>query len=410
LDKLFFRKLGLLLVNALIFFGFAADPVWAEDELDIRAEAAILIDAKTGTVVYEKNADEPMYPASITKIVTGIVAIQSADLNESVTVSKEARHEEGTRVFLAEGEVVTVEKLLYGMLVNSGNDAATALAEHIDGTKEQFAERMNDFVRDTVGVKQTHFTNPHGLPDPEHYTTAHDMAMIARYAMQNELFREIVATKTKPWVGEEWESELMNHNRLLWTYEGANGIKNGFTSAAGFTLVSSAKRGDTEYIGVILKASSEKELYDDMTALLDYGFQHFESRLVMDKGEKRQFQSGSEGEKEFVAAEPVWATLPKAMEPVATIDEQGRLHLHNSPLVSAAEPIAVLKPLQPAQAPELPLTVDMDEVPQKTQRKSPWAIAITAVWFLQLVFLCMVAAARRRKMKRRSYGQFYKGT
>ncbi len=150
----------------------------------LNSEAAILIDGATGTILYEKESNRLMYPASITKIVTGIIAIEEGNLDDIVTVSETARNVIGTRVYLLEGEQVTLLKLVQGLLINSGNDAGTAIAEYFDGSEAQFAERMNQFVRDTVGVKNTNFQNPHGLFDEKHQTTAYDMAIITQYAMK----------------------------------------------------------------------------------------------------------------------------------------------------------------------------------------------------------------------------------
>lgn len=250
-----------------------------------QSESAILIDAKSGAVLFAKNETERLYPASITKIVTGIIALEQADPAEIVTVSKNARGEDGTRIYLAEGEQKPMLDLIEGMLVNSGNDAATAIAEHMDGTNELFAQRMNEFVHQ-LGARDTNFMNPSGLPDENQYTTAKDMAKIAQYAMQNEQFRQVVAIKSKPWVGQEWVSKLENHNKLLGSYEGAIGVKNGFTQAAGYTLVSAAKRGDTELIGVILKGATDAGVYMDMSKLLDYGLCPFYKYTVHGCGRK----------------------------------------------------------------------------------------------------------------------------
>jgi len=268
-------KLILILSMVLIITMHPAY-VLAEEELEIpeiTSGAALVMDMETGTVLFEKAAEERMYPASITKIVTAIVAIEQSELTEVVTVSEEARYEEGTRVYLSPGEQKTMELMLYGLLVNSGNDAATAIAEHIDGTKEKFSERMNNFVQE-IGADQTHFTNPHGLFDEDHYTTALDMAKITRYAMSNSFFRTVVTTKTLSWHGEEWDSELVNHNKLLWRYEGATGVKNGYTSASGNTIVATAKRDGTELIVVLLQGISAEDIYEDATKLFDYGFQY----------------------------------------------------------------------------------------------------------------------------------------
>ncbi|MEX2105088.1 MAG: D-alanyl-D-alanine carboxypeptidase family protein, partial [Bacilli bacterium] len=212
----------------------------------VNGETAILIDGATGKILFEKNSDRLMYPASITKILTGIVAIEEGNIDDVVTVSENARNIDGTRVYLLEGEQVPLLKLIQGLLINSGNDAATAIAEHMDGSESAFADRMNTFAEDKIGVKNSIFRNPHGLFDSEHRTTAFDMAMITRYAMQNEVFREVVGTKQMEWKGEGWETTLYNHNKLLWRYKGATGVKNGFVDESGYTVVASAKRGNTE--------------------------------------------------------------------------------------------------------------------------------------------------------------------
>ncbi|GMK38483.1 serine-type D-Ala-D-Ala carboxypeptidase [Paenibacillus sp. CCS19] len=295
---------------------------------EVAAESAVLIDGRTGTVLYSKNATEQMYPASITKIVTAIVALETADVSDTVTVSKDARWEEGTRVYLEEGEQMSMWQLLLGMMVNSGNDASTAIADHIDGSKEKFAERMNAFVREHAGAMNSQFRNPHGLPDPDHYTTAEDMAKIARYAMQNEQFRELVGTKKVNWTGETWQTTLVNHNKLLGTYEGATGIKNGYTTAAGQTLVASAKRGDMEIIGVVLKSPSSDQLYKDMRGLLDYGFAAFEQKRLFDENEVYHMEGMPNVD--YVAEKPIWTVVPKGEEPELLVDTTGSVRVLTS--------------------------------------------------------------------------------
>ncbi|WCK55738.1 D-alanyl-D-alanine carboxypeptidase [Aneurinibacillus sp. Ricciae_BoGa-3] len=278
-----------------------ADPTAA----DIHSESAILIDMNSGDVLFSKNSDKMQYPASITKIVTGILAIENGHLNDIVTVSKNARDVEGTRIYLAEGEQKPMIDLLYGMLMNSGNDAAIAIAEHMDGSVEAFSRRMNDFVK-KIGATHTHFVNPDGLYDKQHYTTAADMAKIAAYAMQNPIFSRIVATKEKPWNGTEWKSKLENHNKLLTTYSGANGVKNGFTTQAKFTLVESAKRNGMDLIAVLMKADTDREINQDAERLLDFGFAHFKSVRIL--GERQQLSSRGE---RYTVNKNLFATIPK---------------------------------------------------------------------------------------------------
>ncbi len=172
--------------------------------IDVEAGAAVLMDSVTGKVLYEKNAYTQMGMASTTKIMTAILAIEKGNLQDVVTVSSNAAGLEGTSMYLALGEKVKLEDLLYGLMLPSGNDAAVAIAEHISGSVEAFAEQMNEKAKE-IGANQTHFTNPHGLYDPQHYTTAYDLALISRYAMQNPVFEEIVATGTKAvtWEGHD---------------------------------------------------------------------------------------------------------------------------------------------------------------------------------------------------------------
>ncbi|MGE5701650.1 MAG: D-alanyl-D-alanine carboxypeptidase family protein [Clostridia bacterium] len=273
----------------------------------LNGKSAILIDGTTGTVLYQKNPDERLFPASITKIATGIYAIENGNPADIVTVSKKARNVEGTRVYLAEGEKVTLEKLEYGLMMHSGNDAAIAIAEHMEGSTERFGEKLTEFIKEKTGVKNTNFTNPHGLHDDNHYTTAADMAKIAQYAMKNPKFREIVATKRLKWDGAEWQTVLVNHNKMLTNYEGATGIKNGFTDQAHSTLVASAKRGNTELIAVTMMADSSAWTYKDVSRMLDYGFAHYETKQVSAKGD-------AYANKDLFLTVPLGATFTRQMK------------------------------------------------------------------------------------------------
>lgn len=230
----------------------------------ISAEAALVLDASSGEVLYAKNAGQRMYPASTTKIMTAVVSLERARLGETVPVSRAATQVIGTSARLRPGELISVEGLLYGLILRSGNDAAIALAEHIAGGEVEFAELMNRKARE-LNLRDTHFVNPHGLHSMHHYTTAADLAAIARYALRNPTFRRIAATKTVT-INDHF---YKNHNRLLWSYPGADGIKVGFTSEAGKTFVASAGRGDREIIVVLL---NDPDLWHDAVKLLDYGF------------------------------------------------------------------------------------------------------------------------------------------
>lgn len=273
------KRFFALFLMLTIIFSFQKQTYAMESKgiQSLNSEAVILIDGTTGTILFEQDSEKLMYPASITKIVTGIIAIEEGNTNDIVTVSKNARNVDGTRVYLLEGEQVPLLKLIQGMLINSGNDAATAIAEHIDGSEAQFAERMNQFIRDKIGTRNTTFQNPHGLFDVNHVTTAYDMAIITKYAMNNPLFRSIVGTKSLEWIGEGWETTIFNHNRLLWRYEGTTGVKNGYVLQSGYTLVASAMRDGSEWIAVTLNAGSAELAYSDMENLFDYGFNNYQT-------------------------------------------------------------------------------------------------------------------------------------
>lgn len=346
-------------IGSAPFGGLAAAEDAAAERVEapvVASEAAILIEQRTGEALFVHNEYERLYPASIAKIATAILAIENASPDDIVTVSKEARGEEGTRIYLAEGEQVSMEKLLYGMMLNSGNDAATAIAEHIDGSKEKFAERMNALMEE-IGAYGTNFVNPSGLPDPEQYTTASDMAKLARYAMGNSTFRTIVSTRSMPWTGQEWTSKLENHNRMLVDYPGATGIKNGYTVAAGNTLVGSAERDGMSLIGVVLKAPSKEKAYADMAAMLDYGFANYGVKLLFAQGERYAYPSQAadgqeeagkaEGEQaeggEWIAREAIWGVYPKDEQPTVKVEADGTVRLESLSRTYTAGKLDALK-------------------------------------------------------------------
>ncbi|MFD1849673.1 D-alanyl-D-alanine carboxypeptidase family protein [Oceanobacillus bengalensis] len=246
------------------------------------SEAAIMIDSQTGTVLYEKSGNKEMYPASLTKIATAIYAIETGNLDDVVKVSENARDIEGTRVYLEEGEEVTLRTLIQGLLINSGNDAGVAIAEHMSGSVEGFSSDINKYLQDIVGVKNTHFENPHGLYEPKHVTTAEDLAKITQYAIKNETFREIFGTKELKWDGNSWDTTLYTHHKLMreMPYEGITGGKTGFVNQSGFTLATTAKRDNLSLIVITLNSYIQSAAYTDTISLLDYGFNNFETSRI----------------------------------------------------------------------------------------------------------------------------------
>ena len=243
----------------------------------LSAQSAVLMDADTGRVLHEKNADQQRLIASTTKIMTALVICEQCNVLDRVRIPKEAVGVEGSSMYLQEGEVLTVQELLYGLMLRSGNDAAEALAIYCGGTVEGFAQLMNDKARQ-LGLEDTHFENPHGLDSPGHYSTAKDMAKLASYAMNNPIFAKTVSAKSVT-VGQR---VLQNHNKLLWQVEGADGVKTGYTKAAGRILVSSAVRQGRRLIAVTMNAPDD---WQDHKALLEQGFSQYTQEVLVRKGD-----------------------------------------------------------------------------------------------------------------------------
>lgn len=239
------------------------------------AKAHILIEASTGAVLAQKNADACLPMASTTKIMTALVAIEALPLSTQVVIPPEAVGVEGSSIYLTEGETLTVEELLYALLLESANDAAVALACAVSGTVEAFVARMDQRAAD-MGLCDTHFCNPHGLEADGHYTTARELALLTREALKNETFAAIVSTQKQiiRLHGTEGVRALVNHNRLLRQYDGCIGVKTGYTKRAGRCLVSAAERDGVRLIAVTL---SDPDDWNDHEKLLDYGFSRCES-------------------------------------------------------------------------------------------------------------------------------------
>ena len=258
----------------------------------ISAEKAIVLDGKTGRVLYEKCADQKSLVASTTKIMTALIICQQCNVLDRMQIPKEAVGIEGSSMYLQEGEVLTLQELLYGLMLSSGNDAAVALAIYCGGTVEGFAQLMNDKAR-RLGMKNTHFANPHGLDAPDHYSTARDLALLAGYAMENPIFAKTVSTKAVT-VGNR---RLTNHNKLLWQVEGADGVKTGYTKAAGRILVSSASRQGRRLICVTINDGND---WADHKKLLEDGFSKFHQERIVEVGQRLGTLAVFGGEKEWV--------------------------------------------------------------------------------------------------------------
>ena len=254
----------------------------ASEELSVAAKGAVLIDAKSGRVLFGQNENERFPMASTTKIMTALLALENCSLDEEVTASENASGVPGTSIYLGVGETLSMEEMLYGLLLRSGNDAAVAIAEHVSGSAEDFAARMN--ARAAELGADAHFVNPHGLDADGHEASALALARIFRQAMQNGDFRRITGTQkaTIPWVGNDFSRVLSNKNRLLTTYPGATGGKTGYTSDAGRCLVFSAEREGMELIGVVLGCPN---WFDEAGRMLDWGFANYRMEAPLAAGD-----------------------------------------------------------------------------------------------------------------------------
>jgi serine-type D-Ala-D-Ala carboxypeptidase (penicillin-binding protein 5/6) len=330
----FFIILMLILSNQVNVYAAEKPP------LEIKSEAAVLVDSETGAILYSKNSNERLYPASLTKIATAIYAIENGNIDDVVTVSARAVKEEGTRVYLVEGERVPLKKLIQGMLINSGNDAAVAIAEHLDGSVELFADNINKYLVEKIGVSNTHFTNPNGLFNENHYTTALDLALITNYAMKNPVFKEIFGTIELDWVGESWETKLLSHHRLLKgeiPVDGITGGKTGFVNESKHTLATTAENENLKLTAIVLKADSSKASYNDTVKLIEYGFSSFKHRII------KQNELFTVHKKEYYLKNDIVVT-EHVNTSEESISEQGMLEIVNNGQVSQSIQLEVKEP------------------------------------------------------------------
>ena len=306
------KKALIFFLSAVMLWHVSAFFCYAETPLDVSARSAILMDADSGLILWEKNAHTKMGMASTTKIMTALTVLRLSSPDQTVSVSDAAIGTEGSSIYLCKGEQLTVEQLLYALLLASANDAAVALAIHCSGSIDAFAEQMNAVAKE-LGLKSTHFTNPHGLYDEEHYTTSFELALITREAIKYPLLAKIFSTKnaTIPFCGETDKRLVVNHNKMLKSYDGAIGVKTGFTKKTGRCLVSGAKRDGLTLICVTLNAPDD---WRDHSALLDYGYENYCRVTFADVGEYSYSLPVVGGEGEMLTltnSEPLVMTLRK---------------------------------------------------------------------------------------------------
>lgn len=289
--------LALAAICLLLPFGALAQEEEEAGAFIAAAKAAVLIEETTGTVLFAQNENTPLPMASTTKVMTALMVMEYGRLDEVVTTGRNAFGVPGTSIYLSLGEKLTLEQMLTGLMLASGNDAAVAIAEHIGGTVENFCRKMTERAAE-LGCRDTVFQTPHGLPNATHHTTAYDLALIAREAMRYPLFRKLVSTQRAsiPWENRPYNRILNNKNKLLSTYEGATGIKTGYTRAAGRCLVFGAQREGLEVVGVVLNCP---DWFNQAAKLMDYGFARYQYVSMLSDGETVRtvpVEGGAEGE------------------------------------------------------------------------------------------------------------------
>lgn len=292
----------------------------AAEQVATSAKACVIMDAATGRVLMEHNADLALPMASTTKVMTALLALENGDLAAPVTCSRNAFGTPGTSIYLSQGETLTLEQMLYGLMLASGNDAACAIAEHIGGSIDVFCEMMTERAAQ-LGCTDTVFLTPHGLPCQGHHTTARDLALITREAMKHPFFRQLVSTQraTIPWEGRSYGRVLTNKNKLLSTYPGATGVKTGYTRAAGRCLVFSAQRDGLSLIGVVLSCA---DWFDEAARLLDLAFAHYGSVQLLDCGDaagRIPVRNGDEDSVTAVVAADLRCAVPADAAPTVTL-------------------------------------------------------------------------------------------
>lgn len=258
----------------------------ADPPLELTSAAALLADARTGAILLEHNADQRLFPASTTKVMTALLILEAGPRIRTARASAHAASTGESSIWLTEGEEISLDHLLASIIIKSANDACVAAAEALAGSEEAFVRRMNERARE-LGAWDTHFVNAHGLHDPEHYTTARDLLKITRAALRFPRFRRLCAERERyiPWPAQSCQRKLVNRNQLLWKYEECDGIKTGYTREAGWCLIGSATRDGWQLISVVLKSPSSTARWEESEKLLRYGFDHFQRLTVLRRGD-----------------------------------------------------------------------------------------------------------------------------
>lgn len=328
---------GLLLVSTISFI--IPREAFAEENINVEAKSAILMEATTGKIVYEKNSHEKFAPASVTKIMTMLLAMEAIDsgrmkIDDKITASENAKKMGGSTILLDTGEVRTVEEILKGIAIASGNDAAVAMAEYIGGTEDSFVELMNKRAGE-LGMKDTHFNNCTGLPVDDHYTTAYDISVMSRELLKHPTILKYTGTyMDNISEGRKSPIELVNHNKLVRFFKGCDGLKTGYTSEAKYCISATAVRGGVRMLSVIMGAPTYKIRNRDASMLLNFGFSKFESKKIISKDQDiTKVNLNKKGDKFFIlkSKDDLSIVVPKGskdeIERRITLDEQKKKYV-----------------------------------------------------------------------------------
>ncbi len=320
------KRLAWILIGVLAFNLAVVTPVQA-DQVEVEAEAYILMDADSGKVLLAKNEHKRLPPASMTKLMTMILAAQDLEegkvtVKDKVVASEEAWKMGGSQIYLEPGEEMTFEDMMIAIAVGSANDACVAVAEHLEGTHQNFVDRMNRQAK-MLGLKNTHFVNSYGLPAENHYSSAYDLAVMARYALQYPKILEY--TSIKEYNLRQGEFKLFNTNKLLWWYEGTDGFKTGWTSEAKYCLTATAKRDGLRLIGVVMASPNQNGNHRDMMKLFNYGFAKYAFKSFFSQGSVCgvvQVGKGIKERVEVIAEEDVGSIVEKGQEKKITMEKR----------------------------------------------------------------------------------------
>lgn len=324
----------------------------------VGAKGAALMDVSSYRLLAGKNLHQRLPMASTTKIMTALLAIESGRLQEIVTVSADACKVEPSSIWLVPGEKIKLDDLVYGLMLRSGNDAAQAIAEFLGGTIESFATQMNAKATE-LGLQDTNFVNPHGLPNPNHYTSAYDLAKIAAYALRNPKFADVVSTKriSLPWDQHDEPRVWYNKNRLLSIYPGADGVKTGWTRAAGYCLVASANRAGLRVVAVVLNSPDD---FGETAQMMDYAFANFQPTTMVTKGQFLRSLMVQNGYPRYIGVMTAEGyTWPQRVGETLALDQEVILPEQLTAPVIAGQRLGTLRVLQAEQClAEIPLVAD----------------------------------------------------